>query len=449
MHQNTGDQKLQIKEPPTTIWGMLSNLGPSMILSASIVGSGELIMTTTLGAQAGFVALWIIVLSCLVKVCVQLEFGKHAIYSGETAITSLNRLPGLKIFRIHWSIWIWFIVQLVIVLQYGGIADAISQAGGVALPALPAWSWIVAAGLTTALLVAIGYYELIQGVSVGLIAIFTFFTIVCVAMLHSTPFSITTSDLVEGFSFQLPRAALGAAVAAFGLTGVGATEIITYPYWCLEKGYAAFTGPFEKTEEWTNRAKGWIRVMYWDSVLSMVIYTVVTMAFYVLGAAVLHGQGEVPGGVGMILTLSEIYTETAGSQVMMLYIIGAIVVLYSTLFSGTAAWTRLFSDFWAQIENVDYNDANNWKKKIAILGIGIPIAWTVTGLLMTEIPVVLVMAGGIANAILLFVVIYAAFIFRYKYLTESLKPTVIYDIILWISFISIAGVGILALSKLF
>ena len=44
-----------IKKPPDTVLGVLSHLGPSMILSASVVGSGELIMTTTLGAQAGFV----------------------------------------------------------------------------------------------------------------------------------------------------------------------------------------------------------------------------------------------------------------------------------------------------------------------------------------------------------------------------------------------------------
>lgn len=65
-----------------------------MILSASIVGSGELIMTTTLGAQAGFVALWVVIVSCLVKICVQLQFGIHAISSGETSMAAFNKLSG-------------------------------------------------------------------------------------------------------------------------------------------------------------------------------------------------------------------------------------------------------------------------------------------------------------------------------------------------------------------
>ena len=66
-----------VKEPPDSLGKMLKFLGPGFILSASIVGSGELIATTTLGAKAGFVVFWVIIVSCLVKVAVQLEFGKH------------------------------------------------------------------------------------------------------------------------------------------------------------------------------------------------------------------------------------------------------------------------------------------------------------------------------------------------------------------------------------
>ena len=43
-----------VREAPTTLRARFGFLGPSFILSASIVGSGELIATTTLGAEAGF-----------------------------------------------------------------------------------------------------------------------------------------------------------------------------------------------------------------------------------------------------------------------------------------------------------------------------------------------------------------------------------------------------------
>jgi len=61
-----------IKPAPTTFFGKMKYLGPGFILSASVVGSGELISTTTLGAKAGFVTFWVILVSCAVKVVIQL-----------------------------------------------------------------------------------------------------------------------------------------------------------------------------------------------------------------------------------------------------------------------------------------------------------------------------------------------------------------------------------------
>jgi Mn2+/Fe2+ NRAMP family transporter len=55
------------RPPPRSLREMLAYLGPGLIISANIVGSGELIVTTQLGAKAGFTLLWFIVFSCLIK----------------------------------------------------------------------------------------------------------------------------------------------------------------------------------------------------------------------------------------------------------------------------------------------------------------------------------------------------------------------------------------------
>ncbi|MDI1251292.1 MAG: hypothetical protein PSV13_20685, partial [Lacunisphaera sp.] len=54
--------------PPRHLGGVLRQLGPGLIISAMIVGSGELIVTPKLGAEEGFRLLWFIVLGCLLKV---------------------------------------------------------------------------------------------------------------------------------------------------------------------------------------------------------------------------------------------------------------------------------------------------------------------------------------------------------------------------------------------
>ena len=83
-----------IAVPPRKLTDILKRIGPGMILAASIVGSGELIATTTLGAQVGYVALWVIVLSCIIKPVVQAEMGRYTIASAETGLSAYDRLPG-------------------------------------------------------------------------------------------------------------------------------------------------------------------------------------------------------------------------------------------------------------------------------------------------------------------------------------------------------------------
>lgn len=441
-----GRPATETKEPPTSLRGTFVHLGPSMILSASIVGSGELIMTTTLGAEAGFVALWIILVSCAVKVCVQLEFGKHAISSGDSTMRALNTLPGPFLAGVRWTIWMWLLVQLVIFVLYGAIVRGVGQALNIAVPDVPVWFWALLTGLTAAVLVSRGYYRFIQGMSIALMVVFTLFTLACVGLLQATPYRISAGQIFDGLQFRLPAEALGPAIAAFGLTGVGASEIIAYPYWCIEKGYAAYAGPREQSADWTRRARGWIRVMYWDAFVSMIVYTLVTAAFFVLGAAVLHGQGEPPKGPEMIRTLSRIYTESAGPGAMVVYLIGAIVVLFSTLFAGSAAWTRMFSDAFSQLGLLDYSDAAQRRRWIVGFAWFFPLAWTVLGLTF-EAPVAMVTAGGVANAGLLILVVYAAYVFRYRRLPAELRPSRLYDVLLWLSFVSITAVGVLAVVK--
>ncbi|MCA9118528.1 MAG: transmembrane Mn(2+) transporter, partial [Planctomycetaceae bacterium] len=165
----------------------------------------------------------------------------------------------------------------------------------------------------TAALLVNGRYGIVQSVSTVLVAAFTVITVFSFFGLQSdTRWHTGWSDLQRGLSLGLPgdtpderRAALGTALAAFGIIGVGASELIAYPYWCLEKGYARWTGPRNDSPEWAHRAAGWLRVMKWDAFCSMCVFTTATAAFYLLGAAVLHRQGLNPDNDQMIPTLEK------------------------------------------------------------------------------------------------------------------------------------------------
>ena len=113
----------------------------------------------------------------------------------------------------------------------------------------------------------------------------------------------------------------------------------------LKEGYAAYTGPRTDDDAWRRRATGWIKVMNLDAITAMVIYTSVTAAFYLLGAAVLNDRGVIPEGNQLIETVALIYTESLGQGIRIAYLIGAFFVLYSSLFATLAAWTGIYPIF--------------------------------------------------------------------------------------------------------
>ncbi len=456
MNDNTNDRprdpyvltEKDIKPPPQTFLETVKYLGPGFVLSAAIVGSGELIATTTLGARAGFVTFWVVILSCLVKVTLQLEFGKHAISTGETVMSAFNKLPGWKIKEINWSIWLWLFIQLFKLLQVGGIVGGVAITLNIVFPSLNITIWTLLITATAALLVFRGYYRFVERFSLVMIAFFTIFTFLSVYFLQYTSYAFTLQDLLFGLEFNLPTAMVGVAIAAFGITGVGGDEIMYYNYWCLEKGYAAYTGPVADNPEWIQRARGWIRVMYWDALLSMVVYTLVTAAFYILGAAVLHTQSRIPEGYQMIEILSGMYTETMGDSARNVFLICAVVVLFSTLFSALASWTRIFSDAFGILGFFDFYNIEQRRRAIAILAWVFPFLWAALFLFL-QLPVLMVIIGGFFTSILLLVVVFAAIHFRYVRLDAHLKPGTMYDITFWVSISAILLAAIYSIFRFF
>ncbi len=436
-----------IKEPPKTFVASLKYLGPGFILSASIVGSGELIATTLVGAKAGFILMWFIIFSCLVKVAVQIEFGKHAISSGESTMASLNTIPGPRFQGTNWSIWTWLALMMVKMMQVGGIVGGVVLASVEVFPALGVMpnkaiaAYLIA--ISVSILVFRGYYTLIERASLVMIGAFTLFTFISLVVLQTTDMAITSGELISGLIPSIPTETvlLLTAMGAFGITGVGGDEIMAYNYWLIEKGYAAYTGPKDDSVEWERRAKGWIRVMYWDASLAMVAYTAMTVMFYLLGAAVLHRQGLVPEGSAVIHTLGNLYTQSLGAWAKILYVIGAIVVLYSTLFAALAAWTRMFADAFGKIGFFDFQDEKSRKRAIGIAAWCIPMVWATLFLVMGN-PALMVILGGLATVVILLIVVFAALYFRYFRLDNRLRPKALYDVTLWISSIAIFLVAV-------
>ena len=436
------------KEPPQSFFSKLRFLGPGFILSASIVGSGELIATTILGAKGGFITFWVILVSCFVKVAIQLEFGKNTIITGKTLMFSFAKLPGPTFKKGNWAIWATFMLTLLKILQVGGMLGGSAIAIGMIFPQIPILIWAPILGIFLSFLIYKNYYSIIEKTAILMVAGFTLLTLASVLAISFTPFAFTFSDVLTGLRFELPPDLVFIAIGAFGITGVASDEIIAYTYWCLEKGYATYTGVNDGSEEWQLRANGWIKIMQLDAIVAMVIYTIVTAAFYLLGASILHGQKEIPEGNELINSLALIYTQSLGSEARLAYLAGAFFVLYSSVFATLAYWSRLFPDIFGQLGWINAESLTDRKKWVAILAWLFPCLWVIAYLFI-EMPTFMILSGGAVGSILLLIVVFAAINFRSQNKFLKIASGPVSEIMFWLSVASIASISMYGIFKLF
>jgi Mn2+/Fe2+ NRAMP family transporter len=395
------------------------------------------IATTTLGAQVGYAALWIVLVSCAIKPVVQAELGRYTIVTGRTGLEGFDAVPGPRA-GVSWLVWAWAITVTMTLLQVGGMYGGVGQVLNLLFPALTVSAWVaICLAITLAVLLGGGYAR-IERFAMLKVGLFTVITVFAAAVLLRRPGAVTTPDLVQGLSFQLPSAGLTTAIAVFGITGVGATELVMYPYWCVEKGYARFVGPREASAAWIARARGWIRVMHLDIACSLAIYTLATVAFYLLGAGVLHRMGLVPAARDTVVVLSRIYTETLGGWALWVFYAGVVITLYGTIFAATAAHSRMMADVVRLLGVYDREDAAarlRWRNRFVVVLAAVPALffWFFAS------PVRMVVAGGVAQALMLPLIGIAAIYVRHTRLPRELQPSPFTTAALWIATAVMAG----------
>ena len=426
-----------VETPPQSLTLALRRIGPGMVLAASIVGSGELIATTTLGAQVGFTALWIILVSCAIKPVVQGELGRYTIATGDTGLEGFNRVPGPR-FGVSWLVWVWAFMVLLTLLQVGGMYGGVAQVMHLLVPAVSVNVWVaVCLAITISVLLG-GGYKRIEKLALVKVGFFSLLTVLAAGVLFLRPGAISAADLAGGLSFHLPAEGLATAIAVFGITGVGATELVQYPYWCVEKGYAKCVGPRDGTAAWATRARGWLRVMHLDIMCSLIIYTLATVAFYLLGAGILNRSGLIPAQRDMIQVLSRLYTQSLGEWAVWFFYAGAVITLYGTIFASTAANSRLFADairIGGTYARDDAEERLRWRNRFLVaLSIIPPVFYW-----FIESPVKMVLAGGLAQAAMLPLIGIAAIYLRHRHVPDDIQPATGTTIMLWIATIVMGG----------
>ena len=384
-----------IRPTPKTFSGKLKALGPTFILAGAIVGSGELIATTLLGAKVGFIMLWAIIFSCMAKIMIQESIGRYVIVTGKGLHDMLDEVPGPRLGGMSWAVWWVILLMLSLVIVMAGIFGA----QGLALKGLFGFGnanvFGVIAGVLGLILLYRGIYSDVEIIVVIMVISFSLGTaFLAFVGLQFTPYPVSGADIASGLTFHLPAAGVAVALSVFGMTGLSANEIIQYTYWAKGKGYAAWTGPRSEAG-WKERAKGWIQIMRWDLGLAACSYTMVTIAFYVMGAAVLHRMKITPGGFKLVDELANMYTQTLGMWSTLLFMFVAFVVLYSTYIVNVAGTSRVVGDGLIKAQILKAPDTPKVLFYRRVFLIAAPVAMFLLYYIFPS-PAKLVVAGGIA-----------------------------------------------------
>lgn len=408
-------------DPPQGLGNILRRIGPGLVLSASIVGSGELIATTTLGARVGYTMMWLIIVSCLIKAVVQAVLGRYVIVTGETTLVAFSRIPGPAA-GANWVVWAWAAATFMVLFALTGMYIGVSQVMHELFPAIAVSVWVMVFFTLTLALLLGGAYARVERIALFKVAVFTAITCLSAILLMSMPQYFTWGHVLDGLIPSMPAPEqLAIAIAVFGITGVASGELCIYPYWCIEKGYARFTGPREDSEAWRERARGWIRVMHTDVVVSMIVYTLATIAFYLLGAGVLHGMNQIPAGANMIAALSNIYTQTLGPWSLWIFYLGAVIILYGTIFAVTAGNSRMIADFAQVLGRFARDDYARRTRYRDVCIFAITVLAVTCFFIFGQAPVTLVTWTGMAQAALLPIVSFGTLYLAARHLPAEMK----------------------------
>ena len=355
-------------------WTMLASVGPGIVVTGSVIGSGELVNTPVQAATFGFILLWAVLLSCVIKYFLQVEIARHCLVHGRTTFQALNECPGPLVRGTSWIGILYMLGYIITMLPIVGIIGALGglMHGFWPLPTSPTLSVQLWGTLNVLLALALlwgGAYARLETLVTLLVGGFSISVGIGVLLIQGTEYRISGADIASGLTFSLgPNREAGAfaVLSLMGALGVAANELFMYPYWVLEKGYARELGD-PADAGWTARARHWINTIRLDAGLATIVATIVTAAFFLLGAAVLHRQGVMLEGLQVLETISNVYTASYGPWSRDVFLAGAFCTLFSTLVVYTAASGRMWTDMFASMGFVNRDDANGVRRSHQIV----------------------------------------------------------------------------------
>ncbi len=324
-------------------------LGPSVLLLAGAIGSGEYVLWPYITSQVGLSLVWLVVIGVGTQYFLNMEIERYTLATGETAVTGFTRL---------WKPWgLLFVVMTIVPWAWPGWATGgtttLSFALGFSEDAVPYVTIGVLLLIGVVLTVSPVVYRTVEKVQfflVGLIVLFMIYAIV--ALIGLDGYAALGRGFVEVDRIPDGVSAIGAAtlLGAIAFAGAGGALNLVQSNWVRDKGLAMgarlpkivspITGEevaapttgyfFRRDEANLRRWHGWWRVADREQFVTFFVIGAIALLTFMTLTYVTVGTGTGAEGFDFIRLQGEELADRQGVWLGTTFWLIGTVVLFST-----------------------------------------------------------------------------------------------------------------------
>jgi Mn2+/Fe2+ NRAMP family transporter len=324
-------------------------LGPSVLLLAGAIGSGEYVLWPYITSQVGLSLVWLVLVGVGTQYFLNMEIERYTLATGETAVTGFTRL---------WKPWGGlFIVMTIVPWAWPGWATG----GTTTLSFAFGFSENLVPYITIGVLLLIGLVltvspvvyqtvEKIQFFLVGLIVLFMIYALV--ALIGFDGYAALGRGFVEVGRIPDGVSAIGAAtlLGAIAFAGAGGSLNLVQSNWVRDKGLAMgaklpkivspITGEevaapttgyfFHRDAANMRRWKGWWKVADREQFSTFFVIGAIALLVFMTLTFVTVGTGVTAESFDFIRVQGEALQASQGAWLGTVFWLIGTVVLYST-----------------------------------------------------------------------------------------------------------------------
>jgi Mn2+/Fe2+ NRAMP family transporter len=396
-------------------------LGPSVLLLAGAIGSGEYVLWPYITSQVGMSLVWLVLLGIATQYFLNMEIERYTLATGETAVSGFTRL---------WKPWgALFIVMTVVPWAWPGWATGgtttLSFVLGFSEDAVPYVTigvLLLIGAVLTASPVVYQTVEKIQFFLVGLIVLFLVYA--AVALLGGDGYAAIGKGFLEVDQVPDDISSIGAAtlLGAIAFAGAGGALNLVQSNWVRDKGLgmgarlpkvvSPFTGEetaapttgffFRRDEENMRRWRGWWKVADREQFTTFLVIGGASLLVLMALTYVTVGTGGDAESFDFIKAEGEALKAEHGSWLGTTFWLIGTVVLFSTNLAVLDMVGRVTADV---LKTGPLANSNRWSEsKLYFTVVWAEIAFGSIILLSgVDQPLVLLVIASSLNGLVMFV----------------------------------------------